>query len=56
MTQSPKLVAISVLTVLLYLGLAVAGFGGIAAFFAEPALVALVAVRASSPSRAAIRS
>ena len=44
MTLSPKLAAISVLTILLYLGLAIAGFGGFAAFFAQPALVALAAV------------
>jgi protein-S-isoprenylcysteine O-methyltransferase Ste14 len=44
MTLSPKLAAISVLTILLYLGLAIAGFGGFSAFFAESALVALAAV------------
>jgi protein-S-isoprenylcysteine O-methyltransferase Ste14 len=44
MTLSPKLVAISVLTVVVYLGLAIAGFGGFAPFFAQPALAALAAV------------
>src|SRR5262245_41474320 len=44
MTLSPKLIAISVLTVAVYLGLAIAGFGGFAAFFAQPALVALAAI------------
>ena len=44
MTLSPKLVAISVLTVVVYLGLAIAGYGGFAAFFAQPAFVALTAI------------
>jgi len=44
MTLTPKLAVASVLTVALYLGLAVAGFGGFAAFFAEPALVTLALV------------
>jgi protein-S-isoprenylcysteine O-methyltransferase Ste14 len=39
-----KLAVFSVLAVLLYLGLAIVGFGGFAAFFAQPALVALVVV------------
>jgi protein-S-isoprenylcysteine O-methyltransferase Ste14 len=44
MTMSLKLAALSGLSILLYLGLAIAGFGGFAAFFAQPALVALVVV------------
>jgi hypothetical protein len=32
MTLSPKLAAVSGLTVVVYLGLAIAGFGGFAAF------------------------
>jgi protein-S-isoprenylcysteine O-methyltransferase Ste14 len=44
MTLSPKLVAISVLTVVVYLGLAIAGYGGFAPFFAQPAFVALTAI------------
>jgi protein-S-isoprenylcysteine O-methyltransferase Ste14 len=44
MTLSPKLAVFSVLSVLLYLGLAIAGFGGFAAFFAQPALATLVVV------------
>ena len=44
MTLSPKLAAVSVLTIVLYLGLAIAGFGGFAAFFAQPALVAVAAI------------
>jgi protein-S-isoprenylcysteine O-methyltransferase Ste14 len=44
MTLSPKLAAFSVLSILLYLGLAIVGFGGFAAFFAQPALATLVLV------------
>jgi len=44
MTVSPKLAVFSVLSVLVYLGLAILSFGGIAAFFGEPALVALAVV------------
>jgi protein-S-isoprenylcysteine O-methyltransferase Ste14 len=44
MTLSPKLVAISVLTVVVYLGLAIAGYGGFAPFFAQPAFVALTVI------------
>ena len=44
MTLSPKLAAVSVLTIVLYLGLAIAGFGGFGAFFAQPALVAVAAI------------
>jgi protein-S-isoprenylcysteine O-methyltransferase Ste14 len=44
MTMSPKLAAISFGTVLVYLGLAILGYGGFAAFFAEPALLALTVI------------
>jgi protein-S-isoprenylcysteine O-methyltransferase Ste14 len=44
MTLSPKLAVFSVLSVLMYLGLAIAGFGGFAAFFAQPALVTVAVV------------
>src|SRR5689334_20034169 len=44
MTVSPKLALFAVLSILVYLGLAIAGFGGFAAFFAEPALASLVVV------------
>ena len=44
MTLSPKLAVFAVVSVLVYLGLAIAGFGGFAAFFAQPALVALLVV------------
>jgi len=44
MTVSPKFAVFSVLSVLVYLGLAILSFGGIAAFFGEPALVALAVV------------
>jgi protein-S-isoprenylcysteine O-methyltransferase Ste14 len=44
MTQTPKLAAVSVLGIVVYLGLAIAAFGGFAAFFAQPALVALAAI------------
>ena len=44
MTLSPKLAVFSVLSILVYLGLAIAGFGGFAAFFAQPALVAVLVV------------
>lgn len=42
--MSPKLAAASLVAILLYLGLAILGYGGIAAFFAQPALVALVVI------------
>lgn len=42
--MSPKLAVFAVVSVLVYLGLAIAGFGGFAAFFAQPALVTLVVV------------
>lgn len=44
MTMSPKLAVASLVAVLLYLGLAILGYGGFAAFFAQPALVALFAM------------
>jgi len=44
MTLTPKLAAVSVLTIVVYLGLAIVGFGGFAAFVAQPALVALAAI------------
>jgi protein-S-isoprenylcysteine O-methyltransferase Ste14 len=44
MTLSPKLAVFAVVSVLVHLGLAIAGFGGFAAFFAQPALVALLVV------------
>jgi protein-S-isoprenylcysteine O-methyltransferase Ste14 len=44
MTLTPKLAVFSVLSIVVYLGLAIAGFGGFAAFFGEPALVALAVV------------
>ncbi|MHA6824930.1 methyltransferase family protein [Ralstonia pseudosolanacearum] len=46
MAPSPKLAAITVVSVLAFLGLAVLGWGGLAAFLAHPARVALVAVTA----------
>ena len=42
--MSPKLAAAALLTIVIYLGLAIIGFGGIAAFFAQPALLALAIV------------
>ena len=44
MTLTPKLAAVSVLSIVVYLGLAIAGFGGVAAFFAQPALVAVAVI------------
>ncbi|MHA6845019.1 methyltransferase family protein [Ralstonia syzygii] len=44
MTPSPKLAAITIVSVLASLGLAVLGWGGLAAFLAHPARVALVGV------------
>jgi protein-S-isoprenylcysteine O-methyltransferase Ste14 len=45
MTLSPKLaVILSLAAVVLYLGLAIAGYGGPAAFFAQPALLALAVI------------
>ena len=44
MTLTPKLAAVSMLSIVVYLGLAIAGFGGVAAFFAQPALVAVAVI------------
>ena len=44
MTTSPKLLIVSVLGTLAYLGLAILGWGGFAAFFAHPARIALTVV------------
>jgi protein-S-isoprenylcysteine O-methyltransferase Ste14 len=44
MTASPKLVVITLLATAGYLALAVIGFGGIVAFFSQPALIALTAI------------
>jgi len=41
---SPRTVLVAVLGVLVYLGLAVLGWGGFAAFFAHPARIALVVI------------
>lgn len=41
MTNKPKFMGITVVAVLLYLGLAVLGWGGLAAFVSQPALIAL---------------
>jgi protein-S-isoprenylcysteine O-methyltransferase Ste14 len=41
MTPSPKLLIVSLLGTLAYLGLAILGWGGFAAFFAHPARIAL---------------
>ncbi|EPR44230.1 phospholipid methyltransferase [Desulfovibrio sp. X2] len=41
---SPRFALLAVASVLLYLGLAVLGWGGVAAFFADPARLALAAV------------
>jgi protein-S-isoprenylcysteine O-methyltransferase Ste14 len=44
MMQPPKLAIGSIAAILVYLGLAIAGYGGFAAFFAVPAFVALTVV------------
>ena len=44
MTPNPKLALINVAATLAYLGLAILGWGGFAAFFSHPALIALTAV------------
>jgi protein-S-isoprenylcysteine O-methyltransferase Ste14 len=44
MTPRPKLVVFAVLGTLAYLGLAILGLGGFAAFFSHPALIALTVV------------
>src|SRR5262245_15938562 len=41
MTPTPKLALLSVVATLAYLGLAILGWGGFAAFFAHPARIAL---------------
>ncbi len=46
MAPSPKLAVFTVLSVLMSLGLAVLGWGGLAAFLAHPARIALVGVTA----------
>ena len=47
MTTTPKLAIFTIATTLVYLGIAVLGWGGFAAFFSHPARIAL-AVRSSS--------
>ena len=44
MRPTPKLVLISALATLAYLGLAILGWGGFAAFFSHPAFIALTIV------------
>jgi protein-S-isoprenylcysteine O-methyltransferase Ste14 len=44
MTPTPRLAFITIVATLAYLGLAVLGWGGFAAFFSHPALLALAAV------------
>lgn len=44
MTLTPRLVLTTILATLAYLGLAVLGWGGFAAFFSHPALIALTIV------------
>jgi protein-S-isoprenylcysteine O-methyltransferase Ste14 len=44
MIPQPKLILISILGTLVYLGLAILGWGGFAAFFADPARIALTIV------------
>jgi protein-S-isoprenylcysteine O-methyltransferase Ste14 len=44
MTCTPQLAFVTVVAILAYLGLAVLGWGGLAAFFSHPALIALVIV------------
>ena len=44
MTLTPRLAFITIVATLAYLGLAVLGWGGFAAFFSQPALLALAAV------------
>ena len=41
MTPRPRLTLITIIATLAYLGLAVLGWGGFAAFFSHPALIAL---------------
>jgi protein-S-isoprenylcysteine O-methyltransferase Ste14 len=42
MTPTPRMASLTVVGTLVYLGLAVLGWGGVAAFFAHPARIALV--------------
>src|SRR5262245_36119324 len=44
MTPAPRVAFVSILATLAYLGLAILGWGGFAAFFSHPALVALTGV------------
>jgi fatty acid desaturase len=44
MTPTPRLVFFAVVRTLAYLGLAILGWGGFAAFFSHPALIALAIV------------
>src|SRR5262245_7420069 len=44
MTPTPKLAGVTIVGTLAYLGLAVLGWGGFAAFFAHPARIALAFV------------
>ena len=41
MTPTPRLAFITIVAILVYLGLAILGWGGFAAFFSHPALIAL---------------
>ena len=41
MTPTPRLAFITIVATLAYLGLAILGWGGFAAFFSHPALIAL---------------
>jgi protein-S-isoprenylcysteine O-methyltransferase Ste14 len=44
MTPAPRLVIMTIVATLAYLGLAILGWGGVAAFFSHPALIALTIV------------
>jgi protein-S-isoprenylcysteine O-methyltransferase Ste14 len=44
MTLTPKLAAIAIVSSLAYLGLAILGWGSFAAFFSQPALIALTVI------------
>jgi protein-S-isoprenylcysteine O-methyltransferase Ste14 len=44
MTQEPKMIVAAVMATLVYLGLAILGWGGFGAFFSHPAFVALTIV------------
>jgi hypothetical protein len=41
MMTAPKLMLVTIITTLAYLGLAILGWGGFPAFFSHPALIAL---------------